>query len=356
MINIDSIAAQVKLNCNISDARYWGYYLPCGLLLRLRDLYRIENKFKPSEKVDPDKIADWIGTRERLWQELETHDFHHIVVGAKKYRPFDVKGINAVLQGHGFVYGAGYGNLLKPVFTLAELIEKNRIGRYDIYVLGREISRDLSTVPAMIQGNTIILRSETMNVFFWDKFEEMKARKCSGALDHAFAEYGISKGELSRIPAEKLEKDIAKITSEEISTYIYHELGEASQRRILGNWWKELLMRLPYGRAEMFLRGLKDVLADTCDKGLLSHVIENKKAGSLFFYIALLGGFRKSILRDIGAAYDEFVKTRDWDLIETARIDGYNRTKACVRTLREIFDNGTISAEVIEREIMPSIV
>ena len=356
MINIDSIAAQVKHNCNISDAGYWGYYLPCGLLLRLRDLYRIENGVKPWRKVDPDKIAGWIGTRERLWQELETHDFHHIVVGAKKYRPFDVKGINAALQGHGLVYGAGYGNLLKPVFMLAELTEKNRIGRYDIYVLGREISRDLSTVPAMIQGNTIILRYETMNLFFWDKFEEMKARKCSGALHHAFAEYGISKEGLSQISDEKLEKDLARITREEISAYIYHELGEASQRRILGNWWKELLLKLPYSRAEMFLRGLKDVLADTCDKGLLSYVIKNKKAGSLFFYIALLGGFRKNIFPDISAAYEEFITTRDWDLIETARIEGYKKAKGHVKILREIFDKGTISPEIIERKIMPSIV
>jgi len=198
-----------------------------------------------------------------LWQELETDDFHHIVIGHKKYRPFDVKGINAALQGHGLIYGAGYGNLLKPVFILAELIEKNRTGRYDIYVLGREISRDLSTVPAMIRGNTIIIRYETMNLFFWDKFEEMKARKSSGALYHAFSEYGILREGLSQISPEKLEKDIAKITREEISAYIYHELGEASQRRLLGSWWKELLVKLPYSRAEIFLRSLKDVLADT---------------------------------------------------------------------------------------------
>ncbi len=356
MINIDSIAEQVKLNCNISDARYWGYYLPCGLLLRLRDLYRVENGSRPWEKIGPERIAGWIGEREGLWQELETDDFHHIVIGNKKYRPFDVKGINAALQGHGLIYGAGYGNLLKPVFILAELIEKNRTGRYDIYVLGREISRDLSTVPAMIQGNTIIIRYETMNLFFWDKFEEMKARKSSGALYHAFAEYGISKEGLSQISPEKLEKDIAKITREEISTYIYHELGEASQRRILGSWWKELLVKLPYSRAEIFLRSLKDVLADTCDKGMLSYVIKNKKAGSLFFYIALPGGLRKNIFPDIVTAYEEFIKTRDWNIIEKARLAGYDRAKGYVKKLREMYDKGAISPETIEQEIVSSCI
>lgn len=356
MINIDSIAEQVKLNCNISDAGYWGYYLPCGLLLRLRDLYRVENGSKPWEKIGPDRIAGWIGEREGLWQELESNDFHHIVIGSKRYRPFDIKGINAALQGHGLIYGAGYGNLLKPVFILAELIEKNRIGRYDVYVLGRERSRDLSTVPAMIQGNTIILRYETMNLFFWDKFEEMKARRSRGALYHAFAEYGILKEGLSQISPEKLEKGLAEITREEISTYIYHELGEASQRRLLGNWWKELLVKLPYSRAEMFLRSLKDVLADTCDKGMLSYVIKNKKAGSLFFYIALPGGLRKNIFPDLMTAYEEFIRTRDWNIVEKARLTGYKRAKGYVKKLREMYDKDAISPEIIEREIVASCV
>jgi hypothetical protein len=38
MIDIESFTSQVKRNCNISDAKYRGYYSLCGLLLRLRDL------------------------------------------------------------------------------------------------------------------------------------------------------------------------------------------------------------------------------------------------------------------------------------------------------------------------------
>ena len=353
MVEIESIEEQVKLNCNISDARHWGYYLPCGLLLRLRDLYRIENKSRPWEKIGPEKIAGWIGAREGLWQELEGADFHHIIIGDKKYRPFDVKGINAALKGQGLVYGAGYGNLLKPVFILAELMEKNRIGRYDVYVLGRERARDLSTVPAMIQGNTIILRYETTNLFFWDKLEEMKARKSIGALHHAFAEYGILKDGLNRISPEELEQALANLTRKEISAYMHHEIGEASQRRLLGRWWKELLVKIPYCRAQMFLRSLKDVLADTCDNGMLSYVIRSKQAGSLFFYIALPGGLRKTIFPDIATASEEFLRTRDWNIIEKARLAGYGRAKRYAAQLKDSYDRGKISPEMIERELMP---
>ncbi len=65
-LDINSIASQVKHNCNISDAKYWGFYSPCGLLLRLRDLYKIEKGLKPWGKVEPDEIGDWIGKREKL--------------------------------------------------------------------------------------------------------------------------------------------------------------------------------------------------------------------------------------------------------------------------------------------------
>jgi hypothetical protein len=350
MLNFDLISSQVKHNCNISDARYWGCYSPCGLLLRLRDLYKIEHGLNPWERVSHKRIGKWIEERERLWQELESLEFQNIKIQDKQYHPFDVKKINSILEQHGYVYGAGYGNLLKPVFILAKLDEKLQIGKYNIYILGREIARDLSTSPAMLQGNTILARRETMSLFFWSRFEEMKMKKCSGAIYHAFLEYGIDKNNINNI--ERLKKRIARIVREELSTYIYHEIGEASKRRVLGKWWKELLLSIPYSRAELFLRGLKDILADTCSSGMLSYIIKNKKAGSLSFYVAFLSGFRKIIFPDIVEAYVEFRKTQNWEIIEKARIEGNRKAGNYVKRLKELFDKGRISAEIIEQELM----
>jgi hypothetical protein len=63
MLDVKSIAEQVKHNCNISDARFWGFYSPCGLLLRLRNLYKLEHGITLWEKVSQVKIADWIAYR-----------------------------------------------------------------------------------------------------------------------------------------------------------------------------------------------------------------------------------------------------------------------------------------------------
>jgi hypothetical protein len=355
MIDINSIATQVKHNCNISDARYWGLYSPCGLLLRLRDLYRIENGMKPREKISHARIGEWIDKREELWHEVEDHNFRQITIHDKTFNPFDTKGLNSVLINHGFFYGAGYGNLLKPVFLLTELSDKYSINIYNIHITGREIARDLSTSPAMIQGNTVIARYETMNLFLWGKFEEMRARKCKNTLSDAFSEYGISKDIENHISSRDFEERFSEIVQEELSTYIYHELGEASQRRILGKWWKHLLLKLPYSRAELFLRGLKDVLSDTCKSGMLSYIIRNKKAGSLSFYVALLGGIRGSIFLDMLPAYEEFTRTRNWNLIDKARVEGYKIAGDYVRELKEMFDKGRTSREFIEQELMPTL-
>jgi hypothetical protein len=352
MLDINLIAAQVKHNCNISDAKYWGFYSPCGLLLRMRDLYKIENNLKPWGKVSLEKIGEWIHEREGLWQDLEGSEFRNINIKGRNYKPFDVKDINSVLLEHGYVYGAGYGNMLKPVFLLAALKKKNSIKQYDVHITGKEIARDLSASPAMTRGNTVIARHQTMDLFFWEKLEEMKAKKCNGALFQAFSEYGIPKNTGNNIADDSLKKRMTKIVREEISAYIHHELGEASQRRILGRWWKELLLRVPYSRAELFLRGIKDVSSDTCRSGMLAYIIQNKKAGSLGFYTALYGGFRRIIFPGMAEAYEEFIKTRNWDLIEKARIEGYKKTGDYVRILKEMFDKGKASQEAIEG-IMP---
>jgi hypothetical protein len=354
MLDIDSIASQVKHNCNISDAKYWGFYSPCALLLRLRDLYKIEKGIRPEQKINHEEIVRWIGEREVLWEQLSSLNFQEIEINDKKYHPFDVKGINSVLIKNGILYGAGYGEHLKPIFLLAEMRKTQKIGKYTVYFSGKEYARDLSATPAMIQGNTIITRFETMRLFIIDKFKEMRSQSGSTALCNAFLQYGISRD--AKLSSKRLQRQLDEIVDNELHNYVYHELGEASQRKILGRWWKELVMMFPHTRAELFLRALKDILSDTCKEGMLRHIINQKNIGSLSFYVALLGGFRKIIFRNIEAAYEEFINTHNWEVIEKARIETYKKTRGYIKTLKEIMSKGTISAEEIEDKLISKII
>jgi hypothetical protein len=354
MFDTSSIIFQVKHNCNISDARHWGDYSPCGLLLRLRNLYKLENGLKPWDRVLNDEIGDWISQREDLWAELETEDFRRIEVNGRGLDPFNTGAINSELKQHGLFYAAGYGNLIKPVFFLGELSDNYGLGRYNVFVTEKELARDLSTAPAMTRGDTIILRREAMEIFLWDRFTEVMTGRCRGALFSAFSEYGLSAVRDFKPSADFL-KRFGKVVDDELTTYLHHEVGEVSQRRVLGGWWRELLLKLPYSRAELFLRGLKDILSDTCSRGMLSYITENRKTASLSFYVSFLSGFRKLIFPEIVNAYEDFRNTSDWGVIEEARLRGHKKSRGYVKILKSLNDSGKVTAKMIEDKLISKI-
>lgn len=356
MSDIDSIASQVKHNCNISDARHWGNYSPCGLLLRLRNLYKLEHGLRPWDEVVTTEIGSWIEEREALWAEFETEEFRKVEINGRRLNPFNTAAINSELVRHGLFYGAGYGNLIKPVFLLAEIADTYSLGRYDVYVTGKELARDLSSAFAMTKGSKVILRREAVSFFLWDRLIEVTSGRCRGSLFNAFSEYGISVPAGGFKPSHNFDMKFGSIVDDELLTYLYHELGEASQRRTLGRWWKELLLKLPYSRAELFLRGLKDILSDTCRRGMLSYIIKNRKHASLSFYVSFLSGFRKIIFPEIMTAYEDFRNTGDWERIEKARINCYKKCRAYAKTLKELYNGGKASAKVIEKELIQKVI
>jgi hypothetical protein len=52
-------------------------------------------------------------------------------------------------------------------------------------------------------------------------------------------------------------------------------------------------------------------------------------------------------------AYEEFTKTGNWGLIENVRIEGYEKAHNYSARLKVLFDEGNISAEIIEQEFIP---
>ena len=184
MDELDKITTQILHNCNISDSRYAGNYSICGLAMRLRDLYKWEKGFEPWIEKDFPDILDWIGAREENWNTLEGQDFKDIIIRGRKYHPFDLKGINSELRPFGLFYGGGYGSSLKPTFVLAQLKEEKEIYGYPVYILGRELARDLFTVPALTQDGLIIVRREAAKLYIWDQIFYVK-NSCRPALHFA---------------------------------------------------------------------------------------------------------------------------------------------------------------------------
>jgi hypothetical protein len=346
MVDIGSLARQVKRNCNISDARYWGNYSLCGLLLRLRDLYRSESRVNPWEKISHRDVGEWISARETLWGELKDSGFGDITLNSHIYDAFEVERINAVLIKEGLVYGAGLGLYGKPSFFLADLVSKEQANGCGVFTAGGEYVRDLADYPAMVQEKTIFVRTDMAKQLLWGRYEEARSNCAKSALTYAFSCYGISAGEE---PSENLYARISQVALCEAETYLYHELGEVFEGERIGGEWKALLVSLPHGRAEVFARSVKDILSDTSENGMLMHIIQNRKAGSLGFYLVFLTGLRKIIFPQISEAFQAFQETGDWGKIDEARKAGYENAAGYLENILSLHKRGVINSTLSER-------
>ncbi len=60
----------VRFNCDVTDAKHAGIYSVCGLVMRLRDLYKWEHRLPPWQEDASDKVLEWIGEKETHWETL----------------------------------------------------------------------------------------------------------------------------------------------------------------------------------------------------------------------------------------------------------------------------------------------
>ena len=318
---LKSLTRQVLQNCEISDANNAGLYSICGLALRLRDLYKWENQLLPWEEHDSSEILDWIEAKETRWETLAEKDFKELSLFGRTFDPFDADGINAVLEPHNIYYGAGYARGLKPTFFLAVVEDKIRSNGYRVYTLGRELARDLLTIPAMSQNDSVLLRQEAAHLFLWDQIFYIK-KSGRPALHFALEHLGITEKE-----PEALRQRLPEIFAVVKNIYIYHELGEIRDTTFDRESWREMVAAFPFSPVEFIARALKDLLADTGEYGTLHHIIQERNTASLAFYVAFTDGLIKEFFPQIRLAFQEFARSEDWRLVERAVADGYQTAK-----------------------------
>ncbi len=64
---MNGFVQQVQANCRIAAAGQVGFYSLCGMLLRLRQLYKWEQGLLPWQEGDPKAVLDWIEVQEEAW-------------------------------------------------------------------------------------------------------------------------------------------------------------------------------------------------------------------------------------------------------------------------------------------------
>lgn len=357
MDDVEKLRQQILTNCLIAEANYAGTFSLCGLVLRLRDLYKWEKRLQPWEEPEPADVLDWIEHRESSWEPWMDKDFQPLLVDDTLWDPFDVDGINERLAGTGLVYGAGYVEGLRPSFFLGLIDECREMDGAVVFSVTEEIVRDVFATPAMRQGGRIYIRRQPMLAFFWDQIFENRPSARS-ALSFAFAAYGLDVEVLARNPAQYAET-LKAIAWNQLQTWVHHELGEFHEEAFRGQLWHDIIATYPNSPIEVYARVLKDLCADTDDKGLLRHVIEKENRAALAFYVAFLRPFTRLMFPEILKAFHKFRKSPDWRLIEETRMEAKGKFHGLASTLSALHqEHRTMGVDwarerILERCIAP---
>ncbi len=311
-MDIARLSRQVLFNCDVSDARHAGIYSVCGLAMRLRDLYKWERRLPPWQEDEAARVLEWIGVKEDLWETRLETDYDRLWVNGQSFEPFDTRGINAVLDASNFFYGAGYAHSMKPTFFLAEIDRKETVAGHRVHHLGREVARDLLTLPAFSQDGEVVLRTEAARMFLWDQIAYI-SNTGRLALDFALTACG-----LTDTRTQTIRENFDAVLKVQQQIYLRHEIGEIEETVFDREVWRHILADYPHTAVELLVRTLKDLLADTSPHGALTHVLQNRDDAALGLYMAFGNGITRLLTGELIYAFDAFGKDRQWQRLTDA--------------------------------------
>ncbi len=297
MLDLQSLTQNIQHNCHISDAQFAGNYTMCIFLLKMRGYYRWEKGIPLSQPLPRSEIGDWLTAREEYWEELRELPLSPVVLNTQSFDPFDSKSINEILNPQGYVYSGGIGIFHKPYFFLGKLEKKETCKNVTHLVSSKEYARDLAAPPAMLLGETVFVRKESLRTVIWERIDEWRLKNNQDTpMARALACYNFEVRQNT-----ELETILDEITENELEVVLLHETGEARARLLLGTQWEDLLHALPRSNAEFITRAVRDNLADCLIT--LPTLIETENTPSLHFYFANFNGMRKELFPEALEAY-----------------------------------------------------
>jgi hypothetical protein len=334
MLDRERLVKQVRYNCDVSDAQYAGIFSICGLALRLRDLYKWENGLAAWQEGEPAAVLDWIGSREQHWESLAEAEFRALEMQGGRFDPFETEAVNAVLEPHGLYYGAGHARGLKPTFFLARIETMETLEGFQVYRLGEELARDLLTLPALSQENSILLRRESARLFLWDQIITV-ARSGRRALSAALDACGLHDHRPAALKAR-----LDELLRVQDTIFLHHELGELQAEGFDRSLWQEIVAALPLTRVELFARRIKDLLADTHSSGTLPYVCHTRDRAALSLFMAFLESMTKTLAPPLATGFEAFLSSGDWGVVEDAVQRSHALARRYANTLIDAYRDG----------------
>lgn len=346
-----TLIRQVEANCELASYQQAGSFSLCGLLMRLRLLYKWKHGLPPWREPEPGDVLAWIADQETAWEEREGEPWQELRVNGLLLDPFDAAPVNAFLTPGGLAYGAGFCRGLAPTFFLGELAEVRREEDVTIFVLDTELARDLDGTPAMRQGEVIYARRQSLAYYLWDRLADPSRQ------GRRFLAAG---GAPREVPFPGLLKDPEghqevweRLVSGEVEASIRHELGEARETS-LAQALPAILELFPQTALEQWIRALKDALAEVNEAGRLSYLISGRHLPSLALMLAFQPGFYPLLLPELEPAFMSLTSSGDWEVMEEARQSALMRLRQVAGEVTGLLEEHEGTAPEDLREILTS--
>lgn len=319
----------VRYNCDVSDAQYWGYFSICTLLLRLRELFKVGKNLEPWDRINTEEIMPWIDRKEKIWEELEEANLMPVKLNGKSYSPFNTDEINNIIVNEGFVYGAGYALFMKPSFFVGKIKNYEKIDGYDVYFIEKEIVRDLFSSPGMSIGKTVFIRITDIKFRLWDSVQNWFNKK-GWIYDFLLSQF---KHPLTwSYPYENFYKIIDKYCR----IVLYHEISE--QEEAISEW-KKIIKHCNNSKTEHILRGIQDLIADFSERGPLNRAIIEKDKELLCLYLTSQRPYQKKMLTNTISQIEKALGNEDWEKVNNLRIAQFRKWKNNYNNIIEIFQS-----------------
>jgi hypothetical protein len=230
----------------------------------------------------------------------------------------------------------------KPHFFLADIEQSHAYEDYRIIVSGREHARELSAPPALSQGRTIFIRSESLRRTVWEKVEESLWNREQTPLVRAIACYDFKNA---------MESSLQHMCDREVDTLVAHEIGEIKAGKLLGEEWQEMITASDH-RLELMLRAIRDNLADCLST--IPDMQEKPEEARIHFYMANVSNMRKALFPSLREAYDAWLGDKSMEHFSEIADKGREHWLGVARTLTESFSNKGDIDKIAIQELIES--
>ncbi len=256
----------------------------CIYLLRMQEFYRWKEAVPLDEPLNPDILGSWVRDTEDYWDSIEHNNFRPVTIDGKDYDPFYTSEINQGLDQYNLVYSAGIGRLGQPHFVLGECTERTAIP-YPKIDFGKELARDIITLPAMTCNGTIFIRHESIVRMLWQMVSEWRLKMPVGPMANVVNHFQLD-GNAKTPQIETAAKELSPLL-------IHHEYGEIEATKLLGAGYSQMIIDLQGNRGEIYARAVADLLADSL--GTWPYLVKTGSTVHLDFWLASLFGVREEL-------------------------------------------------------------